>query len=160
MLLSTREKLLIVILVALLLCTGLFFTVRSMLEYERGLERRILAQTSWLQKASALSAELSRLQRPRRRKVRTRSLIGYVEQLADRIRLKDRIQLNLIGRDAVSGLQGIDIKVDRLTLDEMVNLLYSLENADLPLVVNRLELSPSFRDKELLRLSMRVVTLD
>lgn len=160
MLLSTREKLLIVILVALLLCIGLFFTARSMLEYERGLERRILAQTSWLQKASALSAELSRLQRPRRRKVRTRSLIGYVEQLADRIRLKDRIQLNLIARDAASGLQGIDIKVDRLTLDEMVNLLYSLENADLPLVVNRLELSRSFRDKELLRLSMRVVTRD
>ena len=160
MLLSTREKLLIVILVALLLCTGLFFTARSMLEYERRLERRILAQSSLLQKASALSAELSRLQRPRRRKVRTRSLIGYVEQLADRIRLKDRIQLNLIARDAVSGLQGIDIKVDRLTLDEMVNLLYSLENADLLLVVNRLELSPSFRDKELLRLSMRVLTLD
>lgn len=160
MLLSTREKLLIATLVALLLCTGLFFTARSMLEYERALERRILAQHSLLQKASALSVELSRLQQPRRRKVRTRSLIGYVEQLADRIRLKDRIQLNLIGRDAVSGLQGIDIKVDRLTLDEMVNLLYSLENADLPLVVNRLELSPSFRDKELLRLSMRVLTLD
>jgi len=159
MVLSTREKLLIGLLVALLLGLGLFLGVRSVTGRLAELRSRLVVQEAMLQKAAALTAELQRLQQPEpaRRTPRTRSLIGYVEQLADRAGVRDRVQLNLIAQESRSGLQGLDIKVERLSLDEMVHFLYSLEDADYRLVIDQLELSPSFRDKDLLRLSLRVL---
>jgi general secretion pathway protein M len=157
--LSTREKLLIASLVGLLLVLGLYLGISGLHGHLAELRSRVQVREALLQKAAALSGELQRMQQPeaRRQPVRTRSLIGYVEQLADGVGLRDRIQLNAIPTDPSSGLQGVDVKVERITLDEMVNLLYSLENADDRLIIDQLDLSPSFRDKDLLRLSMRVL---
>jgi len=159
MVLSTREKLLIGLLVALLVALGVFLGVRGATGRLAELRSRVTVQEAMLQRAAALTSELRRLQQPEptRRGPRTRSLIGYVEQLADKAGVRDRVQLNLIAQDSRSGLQGLDIKVERLSLDEMVHLLYSLEDADYRLVIDQLEVGPSFRDKELLRLSMRVL---
>ena len=157
MILSAREKLLIALLAVFLVSTGVFYGVRDMLAYEQGITRQIRVRETALQKVATLKGEIASMQRPKRRAVRTRSLIGYVEQLAATIHLKDRIQLNLIPQDPNSGFQRIDVKVDNLTLDEMLNLVYTFENADLTLIIGQVEISPAFRDKELLRLSMRVV---
>jgi general secretion pathway protein M len=159
MVLSTREKLLIALLVALLALLGLYLGIGGLHGHLVELRSRVLVREALLQKAAALSGELQHMQQPqtRRQTVRTRSLIGYVEQLADGVGLRDRIQLNAIPTDASSGMQGVDVKVERMTLDEMVNLLYSLENADDRLIIDQLDLTPSFRDKTLLRLSMRVL---
>ncbi len=111
-----------------------------------------------LERTQALHAELRRQRTAQvRTPVRSGSLIAYVEQFAERIGVKDRVQLNLLPREANGDLQGLDVKVDRLTLDELVQLLYTLEDAEQRLVIDQLELSPSFRDKQLLRLSMRIL---
>ena len=159
MMLSTREKALIVVLVVLVLASVLYFGVGGLRARLHDTESLLSAHQAQLQKAAALMAELRNIERPaaRRRAPGTRSLIGYVEQLADRIGVKDRIQLNLIPQETRSGLQGLDIRVSRLSLDEFVNLLYTLEDSDYRLMIDQLELSPSFRDKDLLRLSMRVL---
>lgn len=158
--LSTREKGLIAVLVLLLVGTGLYFGVGAARERLRELERRVATQEAMAQKAAALTREVQRLQQPptRRRTPVTGSLIGYAEQLAARVGVKDRIQLNVLPRDTSRGLQGLDMRVDRLTLDELVNLLYTVENADYRLVIDQIEISPSFRDQALLRLSMRVLS--
>jgi hypothetical protein len=162
MVLSTREKLLIGLLVALLLGLGMFLGVRGATARLAELRSRVTVQEAMLQKAAAVTGELRRLQQPdaAKRTPRTRSLIGYVEQLADRAGVRDRVQLNLIAQETRSGLQGLDIKVEQLSLDEMVHFLYSLEDADYRLVIDQLEVGPSFRDKALLRLSMRVLARD
>ena len=159
MVLSAREKLLIGLLAALLLGFGLYAGVRSLHGNLVELRGRLLVREALLQKAAAVTGELARLQQPstRRQPVRPRSLIGYVEQLADKVGVRDRIQLNLIPQESKSGLQGLDLKVERLSLDEMVNLLYTLEDSEYRLIIDQLDLSPSFRDKDLLRLSMRVL---
>ncbi len=159
MVLSTREKLLIGVLVALLLALGLWFGLRGLSGHLEDLQSRVRVQEALLQRATTMNAELARMQQPAavHRSPRARSLIGYVEQLADRVGVRDRIQLNLLPPDSRSGLQGLDVKVERLSLDEMVNLMYTMEDADYRLVIDQLELSPSFRDKDLLRLSMRVL---
>jgi Type II secretion system (T2SS), protein M len=159
MVLSSREKLLVGALIGLVLVLGLWFGLRGVHGHLEDLQSRVRAQEAMVQRASVMNAELARSQQPAagRRGARTRSLIGYVEQLADRVGVRDRIQLNLLPPDSRSGLQGLDVKVERLSLDEMVNLLYTMEDAEYRLVVDQLELSPSFRDKDLLRLSMRVL---
>jgi Type II secretion system (T2SS), protein M len=157
--LSTREKLLIALLAGLLVLLGLWFGIQGLHGHVTELRSRVAGREALLAKAAALTAELQRMQKPavRRQPVRTRSLISYVEQLADGLGLRDRIQLNALPQDTTSNLQGVNVKIERMTLDELVNLLYSMENADDRLIIDQFDLSPSFRDKDLLRLSMRVL---
>jgi general secretion pathway protein M len=159
MVLSTREKLLVALLAVLLLGTGAYFGVEGLRERLAGLEERVGRQEALVRRAAALVSEAQRLEQAglRGQSTPSRSLIGYVEQLADRVGVRDRIQLNLMQRDPGSDFQGLDIRVDRLSLDEMVRMLYTLENAEYRLMIDQLEISPSFRDKDLLRLSMRVL---
>jgi hypothetical protein len=159
MVLSTREKALIGVLLALLVALGLYFGVKGVTGRLAALRSRVDVQEALLARAVAMDGEVLRMQQPRkaRRAPRNRSLIGYVEQLADRVNVRDRIQLNLIARDSRSGLEGLDIKVEQLSLDEFTQLLYTLEDAEYRLIIDQLDVSPSFRDKNLLRLSMRVL---
>lgn len=159
MVLSTREKALIGVLVALLVGLGVYMGVGGVREHLRQLENGVAVRESMLTKATALVGEVERMQKVAapRRAARSGSLIATVEQMADRIGVKDRIQLNLIPRESSTGLQALDIKVAQLTLDEMVNFLYTLEDSDERLVIDQFELSPSFRNKDRLRLSMRVL---
>lgn len=160
MVLSTREKLLVALLGVLVVVIGLYLGVGSLSGRLADLRGRVAVRQALLQKATALRAEMQRLSKAGTvtRSPRAGSLIGYVEQLSQRVGVRDRIQLNAIPRDTESGLQGLEVKVNNLSLDETVNLLYTLEDADYRLVIDQLELSPSFRDKDLLRLSMRVLT--
>lgn len=160
MVLSTREKLLVVLLAVMVVAIGLYLGVGSLSGRIADLHGRVAVRQALLQKATALNAEMQGLRQsaPVSRTPRTRSLIGFVEQLAQQVGVRDRIQLNAIPRDTASGLQGLEVKVNGLSLDEAVNLLYTLEDAEYRLVIDQLELSPSFRDKDLLRLSMRVLT--
>lgn len=136
---------------------ALFYGVRGFREMGEELQNRISTQESYLHRAKAIMEELEKLERLPKRRVRSRSLIGFVEQLANKINLKDRIQLNLISKDNRSGLQGLNIKVDELTLDEMMDLIYALESAEMPLMIQQFEMKPSFRNRDLLRLTLRVL---
>lgn len=136
---------------------ALFYGMRGFREMDEELRNRISIQESYLNRAIAIGGELEKLERLPKRRVRSRSLIGFVEQLGNNINLKDRIQLNLIPKDKRSGLQGLNIKVNNLTLDEMFNLIFALESAEMPLMIQQFELNPSFRDRDLLRLSLRVL---
>jgi hypothetical protein len=51
----------------------------------------------------------------------------------------------------------MEIKAEQLTLDEIVRLVYTVESPDVPVLIEQFEVGPSFRDKELLRVSIRVL---
>lgn len=157
MVLSNREKILLAVLAAFVILLAGYFMFQAMGDYERDLKQRLSAREVFQKRAVALDQELARLRQVPPRRRLSQPLIGYVERLSARIQLKDRIQLNPIPNQASPDLQGIDIKVDGLSLDELVDLVYTLESADLPLVINQLEVSPSFRNKQRLRLTMRVL---
>ena len=157
MMLSMREKLLVGLLVVLLAAGGVWFGAKAVAGYERSLVARTVRQEALLNRVQALQTELTRLRRQPAGVELDRPLIGYVERLAEQIQLKDRIQLNAVPQQTLDGVQGVDLRVDNLTLDEAVNLLYILEDAEAALVIDQLEISPAFRDKSLLRLSMRVL---
>ncbi len=159
MVLSPRERLLLGVLAAMVVVFALYYALQGIRTYEQGLVTRVAAREVMLKRARELSREMAALRRPPARSSEVRTpLIGYIERLAARNRLKERIQLNLIPQERTGGIAGIDIKVDELTLDEMVELVYTLENAGRRLVIDRIEISPAFRSKQRLRLTLRVLT--
>lgn len=159
MLISAREKFLITVMVVLILITGGYYGVGGLKNYEREIEEQLEAREVFLRRAVLLVEEIREQERlapkatPRRR-----PLIGFIEQLANRLQLKGRVQLKLIPQEKSIGMQGIELKVDNLSLDEMVELVYILEDAKRPLIIDRFEVSPSFRTKKRLRLSLRILS--
>lgn len=158
MVLSRREKLLVGILAGLAALTILYFLVAQMRGWEQQLQKDISRQQFLLDKARILAAGLEKTAaKPRSRNKPKRSLIGYIERLAAQNALKDRVQLNRVAIDKSKGVEGIDIKLNNLTLDEMVKFLYEIENSKPPLVVDKVDISQSFRAKKKLRLTLRVL---
>lgn len=157
MVLTEREKLLVGLLAAVLLLSGVFLGVRFINTREQGMVETLASRESVLRRAQALQAELALQPAKTSGGGGSRSLISYVEQLATRSQVKDRIQLNLLSAGTAGGGEGLDVKVDNLTLDELTNLVYVLENADYGLAIDQMEITPSFRDKDLLRVTMRVL---
>ncbi|MCH7479300.1 MAG: type II secretion system protein M [SAR324 cluster bacterium] len=158
MVLSRREKLLLAALAILVVVAGLLFVSSRVNAYQSGLERRIFEARTLLTRVVTISEQLS-LQETAPRKGGPRlSLIGHLEQLAGRAAVKNRLQLNRIPQEKTKGLEGLEVKLDELTLDEMIAFIYSVENSDPVLVLDQLDISPSFRDRDLLRVTMRVLS--
>ena len=145
--------------VVLILITGGYYGVGELKTYEREIEEQLEAREVFLGRAVFLEEQIREQERLAPKATsRRRPLIGFVEQLANRLQLKGRVQLNLIPQEKSTGMQGIELKVDNLSLDEMVELVYTLEDAKRPLIIDRFEVSPSFRTKKRLRLSMRILS--
>ena len=155
--LSKRERYLLLALAVVVVCGVLYFAVAGLRSYEAGLTAKISARESTLRDLQALSAELSRLGNLPKSIPLKVPLIGHVETLSRRFGIDDRVQLNLIPRDKDEGVEIVEAKLDRLTLDEMVKFIHAVEDGVPPMIVEHLELAPSFRSKSLLRLTMRIV---
>ncbi len=155
---SRREKLLLLLLAALVAGALLYYALAGLLGYEGRLDQQILRKQALLAKARTLTARLGQFSgRSAAARKRKGSLIGHIEQLAARNALKDRIRLNRVPLDKSKGLEAIDVKVDRLALDELVGFIYAIENSQPILVVDQMEITPSIRAKDLMRLSARVL---
>ena len=157
MVLTQLEKRLISMLAALLAAVVVVAVLRGLVGFQRGLAEQVDVDRRTLSQVQALDGELAQLERSKRTRGLEGSLIGYMEQLADRAGLKSRVQLNPITQNAAARVQAIDLKVDQITLDEMLKLLYTIENAEFILVIDQVEISPSFKEKDLLRVSLRVL---
>ncbi len=157
MVLSAREKLLLLVLAVTIVAAALFFGVSTLSGYERSLEKQITRKQALLHRATVLSSSLAQVRKGGARRKRTGTLIGLMERLAGKNGLQDRIRLNRVPMDRAAGLEGIDVKLDQLALDELVAFVHSVEDAKPVLVIDQLEITPAFRASDLLRLSIRVL---
>jgi hypothetical protein len=85
--------------------------------------------------------------------------LGLLEGMAKQAGLGDRLQLNLMPQDRAKNLEAVEVKLDALNLDEIVGFVHAIESARPPLIVDQFEVTPSFRARELLRVTMRVIAL-
>jgi hypothetical protein len=154
--LSAREKTLVGALAGLLAVLALALGANGLARYREGLVQQVELNRRMLEQLQALDAELSQSGAQRGRGLQT-SLIGYMEQLADRAGMKPKVQLNPITQAQGARLQAVEVKADQLTLDDLVKLVYTIENAEYVLVIDQLEIAPSFKEKDLIRLTMRVL---
>lgn len=158
MVLSAREKLLLALLGAIAALGLVWFAVGGLQAYEAGLARQVRAREATLEELGRLSATLERLERTAPRAAATRPLLGRLELLAQRSNVAERLQLNLLSQDRNSELESAEVRVDGMTLDELVGFVHAIESAVPPLVIDHVELSPAFRDKTRLRATMRVLS--
>ncbi len=157
MTLSRREILLILGLALLAVGASVYFLFSQLNGYEARLAREAARKKVQLGKTVELTQQLLGFSSKPSRRRRRKPLIGNVEQLASRAGLKDRIQLNLVPTDKAKDVEGIDVKLDNLTLDEMVAFLHAIEGAVPPLVVAQVDITNAFRSQEHLRLSVRIL---
>ncbi len=157
MVLSAREKFLLVILGVAVALTAVYFAAQGLRGYEQRLTARVADRESTLRQVAELNRELDRLKRTPAPKRLKRPLIGNLEELAQRVGVEKRLQLNLVPQDRAKKLEAVEMRVDSMTLDEMLALVHAIEDASPPLVIDNFELSPSFRSQELLRVTMRVL---
>ena len=155
--LSARERRLLALLAVVAVAGLLFLAVQGLVSYRADLARRLEVAQRGLAHVQLLVAEEERVARGGRQAPLGRPLQGLLEDFATQLQVQDRLQMAALPQAAGSTVQSVDMKLDRLTLDETVSLVYMIENADIPLVLDQVELSPSFKDKDLLRLSLRVL---
>ena len=154
--LTLREKRMVGGLGGLLIVFLFYLIVVGIGSYESGLAKRVADIKAKFQKVELVTTELARLKKRPTSIKRNQPLIGYIEQIAGTIRLKDRIQLNLIPQEK-QDIEAVEIKVDQLTLDEMMGLIYALENSKPKMVIDHMELNHSFKGRDLLRIRLRVL---
>lgn len=157
MALSQRERLLIALLGAVLLLGTAVVAIRAVRDYEAGMEADIEAARTALKQVAQLSEEMSRLRAAPRAEPLRQPLLGHLERLSRQSGLGDRLQLNLIPQERGSTVEAVEVKLDNLTLDEMVGFVHTLESARPPLVIDQFEVTPSFRTRDLLRVTLRVL---
>lgn len=157
MTLSRRETLLIMGLVLLAVAAGFYFLVSQLSGYEQQLGREVTRKQALLAKAVLLTDSLSKFNGKPSKERRRKPLIGYIEQLAARTGLKDRIQLNLMKTNKGRNVEGINLKLDNLTLDELVTFIHAVENSVPVLAVEQVDITSAFRSKDYLRLSARIL---
>jgi len=156
--LNEREKLLLKVLAGVLAVALPLIIGGSLWRYQNRLAAEVETSRRLLTEAMTLDAELARMDRSRGSPAAAGgSLIGYLEQLADRAGVKQRVQLNPVSQNQPGRAQSVDVRLDTATLDEMVRLIYAIENAEVNLAIEQVEVAPSFKEKDLLRVSVRVI---
>jgi len=153
--LSEREKILLSVLAVLVLGTVVYFSVQGLTGYQRELEAELTRKRTLLTRVETLEESLRRLQRGTTTR-QAAPVIARLERMATQHGLQESLQLNPVPSPSDSGVEVVEVKLDNLTLDDAMRFIYAVENAEPVLVVEQLELNPAFRDRELLRLSLRV----
>jgi hypothetical protein len=157
MVLSSREKSLLGLLALVLAGAALFFAAKAVNGYENQLRARIEAAEGALRQFRAAGEELEKLQRAPRTPALQQPLLAYLEQLARKRGLSDRLQLNGVPQDRGKNLEAVEVKLDALVLEELLGFVYDVENGSAALGIDQVELTPSFRSRDLVRLTMRVL---
>lgn len=157
MTLSRRETLLIFGLASFVLGALAYFLLSWLAGYSERLGREVERRQIQLVKAEKLTRGLAEFNGNASNRRRRKPLIGNVEQLAARNGLKERIQLNLVPMDKARKVAGIDVKLDNLTLDEMIAFIHAVENTVPPLIMEQVDITAAFRSQDQLRLSVRIL---
>lgn len=157
MILSKREKLLLAVLAVFLLGGGLFLATQKISNYKLDLRREIAKQERLLTQVHVAARRLEQYSKRPSKTLGRVSLIGHVEQLATNIALKNQLRLNPVAQTGMANVQGVDVRLDNLTMDDVLGFIHAVEHADPVLLIDRVEIIHNFRQKDLLRLTARVL---
>jgi len=157
MVLSSREKLLLALLALVLAGAALLLAAKAINGYENQLRAQVESAEGALQQIRAAREELEKLQRRPRTPALQQPLLAYLEQLAKKRGLSDRLQLNGVPQDRGKNLEAVEVKLDALALEELLGFVYDVETGNAALGIDQVELTPSFRSRDLIRLTMRVL---
>ena len=125
--LTIREQLLIALMFLLLLVFAGIWGVRFINSHEKYLQQQLSEREKLIKQVHRLSREWETLQRTPTAPVMSQALSSFVENIARSLQIQDNLQLNILN-NVEKGTEGVKVGLDRLKLDNLLSMLYRLEN--------------------------------
>ncbi|MGK0288807.1 MAG: hypothetical protein ACI86H_000228 [bacterium] len=149
--LTQREKNLLLMAICFLLPAilfqGIFIPIQN---YQKKLSHKTQRIETKIKKIQLATQEIKYLQ------IRVRDTVipleGKINRLLQNLKLRGHSQMSAGSR--TQGLQKVILRMDELTLHEISQVIFSLENHLPAIRVSRLEMKPSFKNIQLMQVAM------
>jgi hypothetical protein len=96
----------------------------------------------------------------RKRLTGVKGIVHAVDEIFEPLGLKGKVKsvkpLSTAARDKDGREETAEINVQGATMNEMVNVLYSMENAPMLLLLRKINIKPSFENPEMLNITMTI----
>ncbi len=138
--LTLREQILIAIMLALMVGLVGTWLNQQVLQEQTRLEEQLASRKQQLNEIRRLSDEWQGLQQEPTAPLMKQPLSSFVEGIARDIRVQDHLQINALSNPP-EGTEGVQVLLDQLQLDDLMAVLYRLENNRPVLRLSQLDLS-------------------
>jgi len=136
--------------VALAVLIGLFSSARGDLSASRSARQEMLAlKDDYL----TLKGKIDALER-KKKLTRVQGIIQAVDNVSEPLGLKEKVKSVKPLGSTVKGEEKAEVSVQAVSMNEMVNFLYAVENAPMLLVVRKINIKTSFENPQQLNLSL------
>ena len=152
--LSLREQILIALMLLLVFVLAGIWGLQYLNRQENYLLQQLDERDYQIRQVRSLSREWEKIQRTPTAPVLTQALSSFVENIARSLQIQDNLQLNVLTNVEV-GTEGVKVGLDRLKLDNLLSMLYRLENHRPVIRTSHLNISISPGDR-LVRASFQV----
>ena len=153
--LTLREQLLIGVLTLVIVGLGVGWGLSGWQGQTQQLERQLAQTQRQLRELEALVAEWNRVQQQPTAPVMGKPLSSFVEEVARALRVQEQLQLNTLS-SVPEGMEGVQVRLDQLKLDQLLDVLYRLEHHQPVLRLSQLDLAVS-PGSRLVRVSFQVL---
>ena len=154
--LSSREKLLLIICVGIVLPLLIInFLLLPILNHQRQTRNGIANLEKNISQIEYLGKELKYYKRNQRK--RTISLNKRVDSILRQTNLKSKSQTSV--EDRPNKGQKLILKLNELNLTELANIVHKIEHNKPVIIINNLDISHSFKDEQLLRANLILLGL-
>ncbi|MBC8219243.1 MAG: type II secretion system protein M [Proteobacteria bacterium] len=124
---SMREQLLVSFMFLLVFVLAGMWGMQQLNLQQNNLLLQLDKQELQIKKIRSHSNEWDQLRRTPTAPVMTQALSSFVENVARSLEIQDNLQLNVL-TNVQKGTEGVKVGLDRLKLDQLLTMLYQLEN--------------------------------
>ena len=121
---------------------GIFLVLQNHQKTEKQLSSRLEEKKLQLEQLQLLAREWEMLQQEPSAPVMKQPLSSFIENLARSFAIQDNLQLNVLPQ-VEEETEGVQVRLDRLKLDQLMDMLYQLENHRPVLRLSQLNISIS-----------------
>ncbi len=125
--LSIREQLLIALMFLLIFVLACMWGVKYLNSHEKKLQQQLYEQEKQIKQVRKLSTEWETLKKTPTPPVMSQALSSFVENIARSLQIQDNLQLNVLNNVEL-GTEGVKVGLEKLKLDNLISMLYRLEN--------------------------------
>lgn len=140
--LTLREQVLIAVMVITALGLGVFLLYQRSERQQQRLTLMLSEQREQLNLARSLHGEWKDLKQKPTAPVMRQALTTFIEKVARSFAIQDNLQLNAL-TSVDKGMEGVQVRFDRLKLDQLTDMLFQLENHRPVLRLSQLNISIS-----------------
>ena len=121
---------------------GIFLVFENHQKTEKQLSSRLEEKKLQLEQLQLLAREWEMLQQEPSAPVMKQPLSSFIENVARSFAIQDNLQLNVLPQ-VEEETEGVQVRLDRLKLDQLMDMLYQLENHRPVLRLSQLNISIS-----------------